>query len=96
MVRVAAYVPNLMDRSRFPDQTTFISNASNLSDLEVDLVIVDLARCENLVDFVQKDVETIGFGPHVDSKLAAEAVAAGYTDVLTRSVFFNRLETLLS
>ena len=95
MARIAAFVPNLMDRSRFSGDVVFVSDADELDTVDADLVIVDLDRCEHLADFVRPDTETIGFGPHVESELAEAARDAGYNQVLTRSVFFNRLVSLL-
>jgi hypothetical protein len=37
----------------------------------------------------------VGFGSHVDTDVHQQAVAAGYEEVLARSVFFRRLPELL-
>lgn len=95
MADIVAFVPNLMDRSRFPSTVTFISSADDLADHAPRLVVVDIDRCEDLASFVVEGAEIIGFGPHVESALADQATKAGYSRVLTRSVFFKRCKSLL-
>ncbi len=95
MAEVVAFVPNLMDRSKFPATVTFISSAEELSTHNPRIVVVDLDRCDNIGSFVIDGAELIGFGPHVESSLADQAVEAGYTNVLPRSVFFKRCKSLL-
>lgn len=91
---VAAFVPNLMDRSRFSGSvTTFVDSADHLAGS--DLVIVDLDRCEDPVAFRVEGPRVIGFGSHVDLASAQAATAAGYDEVLPRSVFFRRLNEIL-
>ncbi len=95
MAEVVAFVPNLMDRSRFPSSVTFIKSADQLAEYSPRLIVVDIDRCEDVAGFVVGGVETIGFGPHVESALASEAIDAGYVKVFTRSVFFKRCKSLL-
>jgi hypothetical protein len=94
-MNVAAFVPNLMDRSRFSVGTTrFIASADELA--AEDLVIVDLDRCEDPGAFRVDGPRVIGFGSHVDVASAQAAEAAGYDEVLPRSVFFRRLPEILA
>lgn len=92
---VAAFVPNLMDQSRFSAGTTrFVSSAEDLA--AEDLVIVDLDRCEDPGAFRVDGSRVIGFGSHVDVASAQVAEDAGYDEVLPRSVFFRRLTEILA
>jgi len=93
---IAAHVPNLFDRSRFGGQATFVESPSEAAACKPRLVIVDLDRCDDPEGFRIPDTTVIGFGPHVDSALHARAMAAGYHEVLPRSVFFRRLPELLA
>lgn len=67
----------------------------------VDLVVVDLARPGALGlaavaraaergESGEPPLRVVGFGPHVDGSLLAEAMALGYDLVLPRSRFFAR------
>lgn len=98
--RIAAAVPDLMDRSRLSGPAGHELRFVALADLaglradadEVDLVVVDLARPGALeaVAAADLDVPVVGFGPHVDDDLLAAATAAGCDRVLPRSRFFTR------
>ncbi len=93
-MKVSAFVPNLMDRSRFSGgSTTFVKTAAELAGS--DLVIVDLDRCDDPGAFRIDGPRVIGFGSHVDVESAAAAEAAGYDEVLPRSVFFRRVSEIL-
>ena len=46
MKQIVAYVPNLMDRSRFGDTVQFVQEPSDLAAVEADLILVDLSRRE--------------------------------------------------
>jgi hypothetical protein len=94
-MRVLAYVPDLMDRSRFPSTVTFVPSPSDLVDAEGDLVIVDLGRPGVLEVLASITIRTIGFGSHVDTELLDAARAAGCDEVLPRSQLFRRLPDLL-
>lgn len=103
MTRIAAYVPDLMDRSKVgaaaPD-VMFVSAPADLAaavDSGVDLVVVDLSR-PGVIDAITElgDVRTIGFGSHVDRELLAAATEAGCDEVLPRSRFFAGLRQLLA
>ena len=98
MRRIAAYVPDLMDRSRVAavGGVTFVSTPAELKGVDADVVVVDLSRpgvLEALGDLGDK--RTIGFGSHVDRQLLEAAQAAGCDEVLPRSRFFARLADVL-
>lgn len=93
---IAAHVPNLFDRSRFQGRVTFVESPSEAAACQPSLVIVDLDRCDEPEAYRIPEATVIGFGPHVDSELHARAIAAGYHEVLARSVFFRRLPDLLA
>ena len=92
---IVAHIPNLFDRSRFRGLATFVETAAQAQDLNPSLVIVDLDRCDDMEAFRLDGAHVIGFGPHVDSALHRKAEESGYSEVLTRSVFFKRLPELL-
>jgi DNA-binding NarL/FixJ family response regulator len=95
---VAAYVPDLMDRSRLAGiDITFVASPAALASTEADVVVVDLGRpgaLEALPSITSGRV--IAFGSHVDADLLAAARAAGCDDVLPRSKFFTRARDLLA
>lgn len=98
-MRVAAYVPDLMDRSRLAGagDVEFVSSPSQLASTDADVVVVDLSRpgvLEALGDLGGR--RTIGFGSHVDRPLLEAARAAGCDEVLPRSRFFADVSRLLS
>jgi len=100
MTRIAAYVPDLMDRSKVaaaaPD-TMFVPAPAALAATGAELVVVDLARPGVLEALATVgDARTIGFGSHVDQELLAAATAAGCDLVLPRSRFFKELAALLA
>ena len=97
MTRVAAYVPDLMDRSRFGgiDDVEFVGAPADLAGVEAELVIVDLSR-PGVLEALPEGRRTIGFGSHVDRDLLAAARAAGVDEVMPRSEFFRRIRELLS
>ena len=89
MTTVAAYVPDLMDRSKLPAGTAFAGTPGALVDMEADVVVVDLSR-PGVLDVLPllAGRRVVGFGSHVDTDLLAAARAAGCTEVLPRSAFF--------
>ena len=100
MTRIAAYVPDLMDRSKVAaaagDEVTFARTPADLAGMGADLVVVDLARPGVLEALPGLGgARTIGFASHVDRDLAAAAEAAGCGEVLARSRFFSSLAELL-
>ncbi|MDQ3570764.1 MAG: hypothetical protein M3396_09140 [Actinomycetota bacterium] len=99
MTRVAAYVPDLMDRSKVAaaGDVTFVTTPADLAATPADLVVLDLSRpgvLEALTDL--GGARTVGFASHVDHELLAAAAAAGCDEVLPRSRFFARLGELLA
>ena len=97
-MKVAAYVPDLMDRSRLGGfDVEFVATAADLAGVHADLVVVDLGR-PGVLDALPHlaGVRTIGFGSHVDRDLLAAARAAGCDEVLPRSEFFRRAGQLLA
>ena len=95
---VAAYVPDLMDRSKVaaavPD-ATFVNDPSQLADVEADLVVLDLSR-PGAVDVLPKlRAHTVGFCRHTMRDVIAAAEDAGCDLVLVRSEFFARLPEVL-
>ena len=101
MTRIAAYVPDLMDRSKVAaaggDDVTFVGSPGELAGAVAEVVVVDLSRpgvLEALPDL--GGARTIGFASHVDRELAAAATVAGCGEVLPRSRFFSSLPDLLA
>lgn len=101
MTRIAAYVPDLMDRSKVAaaggDDVTFVRSPSDLGGAGAEVVVVDLARSGVLEALAGLGhVRTIGFASHGDRALAEAAAAAGCREVLPRSRFFATLPGLLA
>jgi hypothetical protein len=89
-MRVLAFVPDLMDRSKLGAGVEFVRTIDELADAEPgDVVLIDLARAASL-PVLADGVRSIAFGSHVDDERLAAARAAGIDDVLPRSVFFRR------
>ena len=98
-MRVAAHVPDLMDRSRLRStkaELFLVADPAELVGLEVDLVVVDLSRPGVLDVLGDVGARTVGFAAHVDEELMATASAAGCDEVLARSVFFRRFPDFVS
>ena len=103
MSRIAAYVPDLMDRSKVAaaaaagnGEVTFVASPADLGSVDADLVVVDLSRPGVLEALPAIKARTIGFGRHTQRDLLDAAQAAGCDLVLKRSDFFPRVEELLS
>jgi hypothetical protein len=96
---VIAYVPDLMDRSRFSAVAVeFVTQPDDLERAgEDDVVVVDLSR-PAVLDVLPRlrARRTIGFGSHVDRERLEEARAAGCDEVMARSEFFRRIEEVLA
>lgn len=102
-MRVAACVPDLMDRSKVAAaaaavgaDVAFVARPADLAAAGADVVVVDLSRpgvLEALASLA--GVRTVGFGSHVDRALLDAARAAGCDEVLARSAFFARLPEVL-
>jgi hypothetical protein len=92
--RIAAFVPDLMDRSRITaavgDRVRFV-RLYELAEVEADIAVVDLGRPEVFAVLSDVKARVIGFGSHVDRKLLRDAKAAGCNQVLVRSAFFGDL-----
>ena len=95
---VAAYVPDLMDRSRIGAagaSVTWVSTPAELIGTVADLVIVDLSR-PGVLEFIPRiNRRVVGFASHVDRELMAAARDAGCDEVLARSAFFSRLPEIV-
>jgi DNA-binding NarL/FixJ family response regulator len=95
---IAAYVPDLMDRSRFAGvEVSFVTSPADLATTTAEVVVLDLGRpgsVEALPSLAGRRV--IAFGSHVDRDLLDAARAAGCDQVLPRSQFFSRLRELLA
>ena len=99
MSRIAAYVPDLMDRSKVAaaGDATFAARPADLAALSeaADVVVVDLTR-PGVVD-VLPDLQgtVIAFANHTARDAMAAARAAGVEQVMPRSEFFARIDELL-
>jgi hypothetical protein len=98
-MRVAAYVPDLMDRSKVATAVPgveFVANPRLLIEVEADVILLDLSRPGVLEALsALAHVRTVGFGSHVDVETLAAATAAGCDVVLARSAFFGGLPGVL-
>ena len=104
-MKVVAYVPDLMDRSKVSAAAPgvmFVRTAEELVDaaVDADVVVIDLARPGVLDGIAELSgrgaARIVGFGSHVDRDLLDRARAAGCHDVLPRSAFFSRMSELLA
>lgn len=99
VTRVAAFVPDLMDRSKVaaaaPD-TAFVSTPRALADVDADVYVVDLNRDGTLEALAAlRDRRVVGFASHVDRETLTAARDAG-CDAMKRSEFFASLGALLT
>ena len=99
-MNVAAYTPDLMDRSRItsalPDaEIKYVGSPEALVGLAgVDVIVVDLSKkgvLEALPGIVASGTRLLAYGSHVDKKLLDAARDAGVDEVLPRSKFFGGL-----
>ena len=95
---VAAYTPDLMDRSKIAAAVPgcrFVARPEALVGLaQTEVVLVDLSKkgvLDVLADIVAGGARVLAYGAHVDKQLLQAASDAGCTEVLARSQFFNRL-----
>jgi len=91
---VAAYVPDLMDRSKVAGaraDVAFVRQPAELVGLEAALYLVDLTRAGVLEVLPFLPGRVVGFANHAERELLDAARAAGCDEVLTRSAFFSRL-----
>ena len=90
-MKVAAYVPDLMDRSKVAAAApgaTFVARADDLAGVDADLVVLDLTR-PGAVDVLPRlQARTVGFCRHTMRDVIAAAEQAGCDRVLARSEFF--------
>jgi hypothetical protein len=103
--RIAACVPDLMDRSKVAavaPGAVFVAHPAELrqaaGEHRAELVVLDLRRPGALAavtELAADGLDTIGFGSHVELALLDEARAAGCGKVLTRALFFRELRGLL-
>jgi len=99
---VAAFVPDLMDRSRVEIASTaagrvvvFVGHPDDLASAVEDgarFVVVDLAH-PGVLEVMARlgPAHTVGFASHVDRALLDAARAAGCDEVMARSAVFRRL-----
>lgn len=102
MSPIAAYVPDLMDRSKVaagaPEKVTFVNHPSQLAAAGATLVVVDLTRpgvLEELPELCAR-ARVVAFANHTRRDLMAAATAAGCAEVMARSDFFPRVAELLA
>jgi hypothetical protein len=98
----AAFVPDLMDRSRVEIASraagrpvAFVTRPEDLASAVeggARFIVVDLA-CAGVLDVIPRlrRAHTVGFASHVDKALLEAARAAGCDEVLARSAVFRRL-----
>jgi len=95
---VAAFVPDLMDRSRMTAAgiaVDFVDTPDALVTSGAALVVVDLTRIGRLDLLGEIPGVVVGFANHTQRQLMDDAKAAGCDQVLARSAFFSRLADLL-
>ena len=94
---IAAYVPDLMDRSRLAGiDITFVASPAELAATAADVAVIDLGRPGALDVLASLHGRVIAFGSHVDTELLEAARAAGCDDVFPRSKFFAHARDLLA
>ena len=93
---VAAWVPDLLDRSRFGGGgVVFVGRPEDLAGVDAEVVVVDLNRLDHPGRVGPVRGRLIGFASHVDDDRLVAARQAGFDEALPRSVFFRRLPELL-
>jgi DNA-binding NarL/FixJ family response regulator len=98
-VNVMALVTDLLDRSRFPDGTTFVRRLDGAADAE--LVVVDLS-VGGAIDAVRSlraagsTARIVAYGRHTETEVLADARRAGADRVLARSAFFADVAAALA
>ena len=102
-MNVAAYTPDLMDRSRITSalpnaEIRYVGSPDALVGLAgIDLIVVDLSKkgvLDALPGIVESGTRLVAYGIHVDKKLLDAARDAGVDEVLPRSKFFSGLTGL--
>ena len=98
-MKVAAYVPDLMDRSKVAAAApgaTFVGRAAELTSVDADLVVLDLTRPGALDVIPLVQARTVGFCRHTMRDVIAAAEEAGCDRVLVRSEFFADVPAALA
>jgi hypothetical protein len=98
-VKVVAYVPDLMDRSKVAAAApgaTFVARPDELTSVEADLVVLDLTRPGVLDVIPLVQARTVGFCRHTMRDVIAAAEEAGCDRVLVRSEFFADVRAALA
>jgi len=101
-VKIVAYVPDLMDRSKVAAaaDVTFVARPTDLAATATadgaDLVVVDVTRPGVVEALPDISVPVLGFSKHTNRDAIDAALAAGAERVLARSAFFARLDDLLA
>ena len=100
VVKVVAYVPDLMDRSKVaaaPAEVTFVKQPADLAEAaaSADLVVIDVTRPGAVEAIAGLSTRVIAFSKHTNREAMDAATAAGADQVLARSAFFARLNDLL-
>ena len=93
MSNVVVLSTDLMDRSRFPEGTTFVRTADALPT-DADVVVVDLSRPDahegvRRLRTAGSEARIVGYGRHDDTEGLREAQVVGCDRVLVRSAFFT-------
>jgi hypothetical protein len=97
LVRVVAASTDLMDRSRIEAMVPGVVLVRSLAGVEADVVLVDVSRPALVAELpAVRAARIVGYASHVDDVAQGAALAAGCTEVLTRSVFFHRLPQLVA
>ena len=83
---------DLMDRSRFPEGTTFVRRGDDLP-VDAEVVVVDLSRPDahegvRRIRTAGSRARIVGYGRHDDTEGLREARVVGCDAVLVRSAFF--------
>jgi DNA-binding NarL/FixJ family response regulator len=103
-MKVVAYVPDLMDRSKVaaaPADVTFVRQPGELAEAAAaqgaDLVVIDVTRPGSIEALAGvSGARVIAFSKHTNREAMDAATAAGADQVLARSAFFARVNDLLS
>lgn len=104
-MNIAAYTPDLMDRSRITSALAdahikYVGSPEALVGLAgVDVIVVDLSKngvLEALPGIVASGTRLVAYGNHVDKKLLGAAREAGVNEVLPRSKFFGSLPAVVT
>ena len=97
-MKVVAFVPDLMDRSKVAAAApgaTFVADPAELATVVADLVVLDLTRPGALDVLPDVQARTVGFCRHTMRDVIAAAEQAGCDRVLVRSEFFAGLPGVL-